>query len=127
MAKFVQDALFGLGFGVGFMLAYGVCQLIVMLFSHAGLPGSSERRSIMVQETWKENIGAGGAFVFGFVAWKVWGAYQEELAYSKTRDRETLIVLNNLGTNDRDHATRDASILEAINELKEMIQRHMKE
>jgi hypothetical protein len=37
--KFIADALFGLAFGVGFMLAYGVCQLIVMLFSHAGLPG----------------------------------------------------------------------------------------
>ncbi len=71
-------------------------------------------------------IGAGGAFVLGLVAWKIWNAYQSELAYSKTRDRETLVVLNALGTNDRDHATRDASILEAINELKELIQRHLK-
>jgi len=39
MPKFVENVLFGLAFGIGFMVAYAVCQLIVMLFSHAGLPG----------------------------------------------------------------------------------------
>lgn len=30
---------FGLCFGMGFLVAYAVCQLIVLLFSKAGLPG----------------------------------------------------------------------------------------
>ena len=41
MVKFVQDFLFGLGFGCGFLVAYALLKLIVMLLSHAGLPANS--------------------------------------------------------------------------------------
>lgn len=38
MKKAIDDFLFGLCFGVGFLVAYGVCKLIASLFSHPGLP-----------------------------------------------------------------------------------------
>lgn len=40
MQKAVSDFLFGLCFGMGFMVSYAVLKLIVMLLSHAhaGLP-----------------------------------------------------------------------------------------
>jgi hypothetical protein len=39
MQKFVQDALFGLAFGCGFLVAYGVLKLIANLIAgaHPGL------------------------------------------------------------------------------------------
>ena len=38
MAQAVDRFLFGLCFGVGFFVAYGVCTLLASLFGHAGLP-----------------------------------------------------------------------------------------
>ncbi len=38
MSKGVENFLFGLWFGCGFLVAYAVLKLIVMLLSHAGLP-----------------------------------------------------------------------------------------
>ena len=35
MQKFVQDFLFGLGFGCGFLVAYGLLKLIAYLISSA--------------------------------------------------------------------------------------------
>jgi len=70
--------------------------------------------------------GAGGFFVSGPVAWVIWKAYQKELDYGKTRDKETLDVLHALGTNDRDHAKRDDTILEAIKQLEELVRKHLK-
>lgn len=37
MQKGIQDFLFGLCFGCGFMVAYGVLKLIAMLINHAGV------------------------------------------------------------------------------------------
>jgi hypothetical protein len=36
--KFWTDFCFGLAFGCGFLVAYAVLKLVVMLLSHAGLP-----------------------------------------------------------------------------------------
>lgn len=36
MLKFLTDFLFGLAFGFGLLVAYGVARLIIMLLSHAG-------------------------------------------------------------------------------------------
>lgn len=38
MVKAVSDFLFGLFFGCGFLVAYALLKLIVLLLSHAGLP-----------------------------------------------------------------------------------------
>jgi hypothetical protein len=39
MQKALTDFLFGLCFGMGFLVAYGVCKLIASLFANAGFPG----------------------------------------------------------------------------------------
>ena len=41
-------------------------------------------------------IGAGATFVLGPISYLLWGAYREEVAYSKLRDKETLNVLASL-------------------------------
>jgi hypothetical protein len=38
VVKFVGDFMFGLAFGCGFLVAYGLLKLIVILLSHAGVP-----------------------------------------------------------------------------------------
>ncbi len=38
MVKFVLDFLFGLAFGMGFLVAYALIKFIIMLLSGAGLP-----------------------------------------------------------------------------------------
>ena len=40
MAKAVENFLFGLCFGMGFMVAYAVIKLIASLLGHAGLPAN---------------------------------------------------------------------------------------
>lgn len=40
MVKFVENFFFGLAFGCGFLVAYALLKLIVMLLSHAGLPAA---------------------------------------------------------------------------------------
>lgn len=35
MAKFCNDVLFGLAFGIGFALAWAVIQLLIWLLTHA--------------------------------------------------------------------------------------------
>lgn len=67
-------------------------------------------------------LGAGAAFVLGIVLFKVWSAYQVEVGYSKTRDRETLTILNSLTkvieqrqvTDDK----QESLIVRSIDELK---------
>ena len=36
MQKFVADLMFGLGFGCGFLIAYGLLQLLMILIGSAG-------------------------------------------------------------------------------------------
>lgn len=38
MAKALENFLFGLTFGMGFMLALGVCKIVAALFGQAGMP-----------------------------------------------------------------------------------------
>ncbi len=38
MVKFVLDFLFGLAFGMGFLVAYALIKFVVALLSGAGLP-----------------------------------------------------------------------------------------
>lgn len=75
-------------------------------------------------------IGAGGAFVLGVVCWKLWGAYREEVTYSKTRDRETLTVLAAMASQSKDISNmkerREDRILQAIHDLKQTILSHNK-
>ncbi len=75
-------------------------------------------------------VGAGGAFVLGVISWKLWAAYQEELKYSKTRDRETLTVLNSLTTTmsqtDKSQIDRDTTLQRAIDSLSELIREHLR-
>jgi hypothetical protein len=84
-------------------------------------------------ESWWEIakfVGAGGAFVLGAVAYKLWNAYQSELTYSKARDREMLTVLNTLTTtldkSDQAQASRDSGLQRAIENLSELIREHLR-
>ncbi len=63
-------------------------------------------------------IGAGGAFVLGIVAFLLWKAYQKELDYSKTRDRETLNVLAVL-------VSGDSNLMKTVEEVRDLIRRHL--
>lgn len=84
-------------------------------------------------------IGAGGAFVLGVGCWKLWIAYQVELTYSKTRDRETLTVLAAIVNSDKEAMTvyahgeqkilsaivnSDRDVKAAISDLRSTILRH---
>ena len=82
-------------------------------------------------KTWFEiarYVGAGGAFVLAIMSWKLWTAYQAELSYSKSRDRETLTVLNTLMATLKDERLsdlrREDKLMMAIQELKEIILSH---
>ena len=74
-------------------------------------------------------VGAGGAFVLGIVCWKIWQAYQEEVKYSKQRDRETLTVLAEMVKEDAALATKldhnKDQVLSAVADLKSTVLRHM--
>lgn len=73
-------------------------------------------------------IGAGGAFVLGIGCWQLWMAYRAEIAYSKTRDKETLTVLSAMVNTDKEMlfegTRREDRILNAIDSLKNIILQH---
>ena len=80
--------------------------------------------------------GAGATFVLGVVLWKLWPSYQDEVKYSKQRDRETLDVLVALTkvVNDAERRSSEVhnqntegikAVLVAINRLSETIQNHL--
>lgn len=70
-------------------------------------------------------IGAGATFVLGPVAVALWRAYQGEVTYSKTRDRETLTLLQTLSTRIDDDSKSNAQILTAITDLRDLVVEHL--
>ena len=89
-------------------------------------------------------IGAGATFVLGIAVWKLWKAYQAEVSYSKSRDKETLHVLSALTSMLKDAQAQDTlkderlmstikslgtdymtEIKGAIHDLRNTIERHI--
>lgn len=73
--------------------------------------------------------GIGSPAVLGVVCWKLWGALTKEQEYSKTRDKETLTVLNSLVNamhNEEDRKLhRDDKVMMAIQHCEETIIGHI--
>ena len=75
-----------------------------------------------------QKIGSGAAFVLGLVAWKFWLRLQDEWGYQRQRDRETLTVLAEMVSAEKEsfnvELRREEKVLSAIADLKSTILNH---
>ena len=71
-------------------------------------------------------LGAGAAGILGIVAYKIWAAYQVEISYSKTRDRETLTILNSLtnviDAKQKQDEREESLVIKGLDDLKREMQ-----
>lgn len=75
-----------------------------------------------------QKIGSGAAFVLGLVSWKFWLRLQDEWEYQRRRDRETLTVLAEMVSAEKEsfnvELRREDKVLSAIADLKATIISH---